>query len=369
MFFLGLLVPIAYVPNWTGQMILTGWVVLSCVLPFVLLRHTKMTLGHWLGVIFLCYATLSLCWTLNTTQAVWDLWVIAVLAGCFMLGAARDCRQLYLGLAFGIGINTLLLPIEHWWPNLIFMTNPAIPAGLFVNYDMLGESALLVSLGLMSQRLWWPLVMTLPSVLFVESRSIMLALAVVSLFAFWNAGDKRFVALCVIVGLCSGSIYTLYHINDGSVGLRLAMYMDTIDGLTRWGHGPGSFFSLYPEFASRTDTMFTRPESVHNDFLEMVFEFGVGAIPLLALVWLGLITAGPQRYVLAAWCVIAMVSFPIRIPTEGLVGMVALGSMFRGWPVAWNNRAGCRSIWDLWKLRQVRSAVPVQPIHPNPASI
>ena len=55
MFFLGLLVPIAYVPNWTGQMILTGWVVLSCVLPFVLLRHTKMTLGHWLGVIFLCY--------------------------------------------------------------------------------------------------------------------------------------------------------------------------------------------------------------------------------------------------------------------------------------------------------------------------
>ena len=180
------------------------------------------------------------------TQAVWDLWVIAVLAGCFMLGAARDCRQLYLGLAFGIGVNTLLLPIEHWWPNLIFMTNPLIPSGLFVNYDMLGESALLVSLGLMSQRLWWPLVMTIPPILFVESRSTALAIAIVSFLYCWDTGAKRFAALATIAAGCLGSIYTLYHINDGSVGLRLAMYMDTIDGLTRWCHGPGSFFSLYP---------------------------------------------------------------------------------------------------------------------------
>ena len=89
MFLLGLLLPIAYVPGYTGTDILTGWIVLSITLPFLLLSPVKMGLGHWLGLIFLSYATLGLTWAYVPTQAVWDLWLF-----CFADSIKRHCVNL-----------------------------------------------------------------------------------------------------------------------------------------------------------------------------------------------------------------------------------------------------------------------------------
>jgi hypothetical protein len=250
-----------------------------------------------------------------------------ILAGCFMLGASHDPRSLYLGAAIGVGVSTLLaIPQAFGW-TAIFALSRAHPTGLFVNPDMFGESAALVSVALIATRQWWPLILTLPPVVFTGCRSAQLACFVCAVLWLWQHYRKLSIpalAIAFIGGLA------WHHGWDGSEDLRLAMWKDTWGGLTLFGHGPGSFFALYPKFAVHTDTMFTRPESAHNDFLELVFEFGVGAIPIFTILVWGIVQSKAERYILVAFAVVALVSFPRAIPTEGLLGMVALGSVLRG---------------------------------------
>lgn len=367
MFWLGLSVPLAYIPNITGRDILTGWIVLSIVLPFFFLQRIKLGVGHYLGLAFLAYATLAILWAPIFPQAIWDLWLLYILSACFLLGASHDPRQLYLGCAIGVGVSTLMaIPQALGW-NGIFQLSQGLPAGLFVNRDMFGESAALVSVALICTRQYWPLVLTLPPIVFTGCRSAQLACFVVAVVWLWQRTVVHKSIPIIAIALLG---YVAYHHGwDGSEALRVAMWRDTIDGLTLFGHGPGSFFTLYPEFASRTDTMFTRPESAHNDFLELIFEFGLGAIPLFTLLALAAIRSRVEGYILLAFCVIAFFSFPIRIPTEGLLGMVALGVLCRGWTVAWPNRFDWRSVRDAWKRQTSSADIPLEPLHPRRARV
>lgn len=370
MFWLGLFVPVVYVPNITGWYIIDGWIVLSIFLPFFFLRRVEMGTGHWLGLVFLTYAFLSLFWVENRIQAVWDLWLLTLLAGCFMLGAQYDLRKLWLGSAFGIGVSTVVGILQLFgWHDLVFMTNPNHPTGLFVNPDMFVEAALLCSIGLITTKQYWPLIFTAPPVLgdfvgLTHSRSAMIAIFAVGFIWLWERLGWKVLPLLL---LPIGAGYVLW--NDPSVALRWHMWQDTYDGLTWFGRGPGSFFDLYPEFASRTDTMSTRPESTHNDYLELLFEFGIGTIPLFALILYGLGRRVAERYLWVAFCTIAFVSFPIRIPAEGLLGMAALGSLCRNWDLSWLHRLDWRSADWLQAICGGRKVVSLEPIHPSDARV
>lgn len=366
MFWLGLIIPISYVPLWTGHDILTGWSVLSIVLPWLFLRRVQLGIGHWLGIAFLAYATFSLLWTENHAQAVWDLWLLYLLAGCFLLGASRDPRPLYLGCALGIGISDLVaVPQAFGWQG-VFALSSAHPTGLFINPDMFGEAAALATVALIVTNQWWPLIFTVPPILFTGCRSAALACFICAVFWLWNR--YRLLSIPALAIAFLGAL-AWHHGWDGSEALRVAMWQDTLGGLTWFGHGPGSFFALYPEFANHTDTMFTRPESAHNDFLELAFEFGVGVIPLFILITFSLWTSRVDRYILLAFCAIAFVSFPIRLPTEGLLGMVALGSLCRDWSLAWSYRHLRGSVAYLWALRPSREALSLEPIHSHSAGV
>ena len=162
MFWLGLALPLVYIPGWTGYMILSGWVLLSVVLPFLLLQRIELGWAHWLGSAFLAYATASLAWTPIQVQGIWILWLLWMLAFSFCVGAIYNLAPLYRGAAYGMGIN-LILAIAQWlgWHPLL-QVNPDAPSGLLVNPNVLGETAALVSIGLATTRQYWLLVLTLP---------------------------------------------------------------------------------------------------------------------------------------------------------------------------------------------------------------
>jgi putative inorganic carbon (HCO3(-)) transporter len=101
-----------------------------------------------------------------------------------------------------------------------------------------------------------------------------------------------------------------------------------------WGHGPGSFETLWPSWeaehwargASAEQERFAAPQDhAHNDFLEWLLELGlVGAVPRLLLV-LAVLRAGRQaadargRAALAALVALAaraLVDFPLQRPAE-----------------------------------------------------
>src|ERR1700691_1263174 len=174
MFLLGLLLPLVYIPTLTGFMVLTGWCVLSCALPFFFLREVRMGPGHWLGIMFLAYACVAEAWAPIPAQGVWDLWLMGCCAGMFLLGATYDLRPLYVGLAWGIGINTVIGFAEHFgWHAIV--GDPGFD-GVFFNPDMFGETATLVTVALVASGLWRLLPLTVIPIYITRTRAGLVAL-------------------------------------------------------------------------------------------------------------------------------------------------------------------------------------------------
>lgn len=369
MFWLGLILPVSYIPLLTGKFSLTGWLILSIVLPWFFTQPLRLNVVHYLGLAFLGYATLSALWAPILQQAIYDLWITYMLAGLFLLGLTRDCRDLILGLACGVSVSTFFaIPQFFGWGG-IYQTGwgpdaawGSHMAGLFVNKDMFGEAAALVSIALLCERIYWPIPLTVPPILFTECRTAMLATcAVISLWC-WNRWRWHSALLAAPLAFAFLA-FAFRHGWDGSADLRISMWRDTISGFTFFGRGAGSFFMLFPEFAAHSDTMAMRPESVHNDYLELIFEYGIGTAPLAAILAVGASWRGPHRFTLVAFLVIAFFSFPIRMPVEGLLGMVALGSLCRDRSLAWPDWLGLRSIRDLQPLLSRRAAISMEPLH------
>ena len=359
MFLLGLILPLCYIPGVSDLDILSGWIVLSLMLPFFFLRPIRLGVAHYLGLAFLGYATLSLLWAPVWQQGIWDLWQLAILAACFCLGDRDDLPKLYKGLAIGIGINTILAICQKlgWQP--VHHNNSDYPAGLFFNPDMLGESAALVSIALYSIRNYGLLVMTLPAVFLSGGRAAILSVVMILVLEGWKR--SRVITLLIALNIVGVAYFDNHKIT--SFGERWALWQDTASGLTPFGHGAGSFFMLYPKYALRTDTMSTRPEDPHNDYLGLAFQYGLGATLVFAILGIGLVSSGPSRLVLLAFGLIAFVSFPIRIPIEGLVGMVALGRLCRTSPVDGWVSLRWRQARDAWELRTRRDCLPLESLH------
>jgi len=117
-----------------------------------------------------------------------------------------------------------------------------------------------------------------------------------------------------------------------SLGQRLGLWQDTIYGLTFWGHGIGSYYLTFPEYAEHINTLVSRPENAHNDYLEYIYELGIGTIPLAYLVgiaWRG--NSGPERYMLVGQLAISAFGFPIHMPMGQFMAALILGSCCGGW--------------------------------------
>src|SRR5262250_2987174 len=99
MYVLGFLLSMCYIPGWTGAAVITGWPLLSLLLPlFFVQQKVEMGLGHWLGLIFLTYAITALAWAPVWQQGVWDVWLLSILAGSFALGQGGDLYKLWIGM-------------------------------------------------------------------------------------------------------------------------------------------------------------------------------------------------------------------------------------------------------------------------------
>lgn len=366
---LGAILTAAYVPGWTDAAILSGWIVLSIMLPFYLFDRIEMGPAHWLGLIFLAYATLSILWAPVWQQAIWDLWLTWACAFAFCLGAQRYSLKVWVGMALGLTV-CLGFAIAQWFgAKVIFANNNGTYAGTYVNPDMFGETACLISIALIATRCYWPLVFTLPPIYLTQSRTVYVAYAAAIALAAWDRWRWIAVVPVVILTLGVGWFVTSntpqrVHATD-AIAERFAIWRDTIDGTTWAGRGAGSFYMLYPEFAKRTDTMYTRPEDPHNEFLNLAFQYGLGALPVLAVLGIGLFAPGPERYILAGWLAIAFFSFPARIPTEAFVGMVALGRLCRAGNLAWVYELLGRSRSYRWPLVHRSQDRALESLHPH----
>lgn len=340
----GFLLATCFIPAWTGAAIPTGWVLLSCTLPFLLWRRVELSYEHALGAAFLGYVALSLIWAPVREQGIWDLWNLSILAAAFVFGAVQaNSSKLYTGLAIGVGISTIFAIAQlYWdWQGLFQFYRPA---GLFVNPGVYGEICALVLIALIASRCYWSTLAVAPGIYLSGSRTAVLACVAAALVATWDhfpalgANRSRLwknpavlsTALVLVLGSALVVRSTLIREPNWwtSPAERLIIWQDTIQGLTLIGRGAGSFLITYPAFANHADTMATRPEHAHSDILELIYDYGFGVAPLALLVVLALRSSvAPERYILIGFLTLCAISFPMRIPILGFLGAFALGRL------------------------------------------
>lgn len=367
MFLYGFILAICYIPGVTGFALPTGWLVLSMTLPFILRREMIRCLNP-----FLLWTILGLAWTMIWQQGVYDLWKLTLLSGVFVLGQTRsDVTPLLCGMAAGLLVSTVVAIFQlmgyHPLPSIYIP-----PSGLFFNPNVYGEIACLLTLYFLASGAWVWVIVSIPGVFLSQSRTALFTLAALGgLWAWrrWPIAGPLAIFLTLLILLPSVTAKP-----GAGFPYRITIWQNTIDGLTFWGRGPGSFLTTYPAFASRTDSAASREEDAHNDFLQIAYQYGVPGIaillPLVALALWG--PLGPDRYLLLAFLAIAAFNFPLQIPIEAFLGALTLGRLCPR-----RSLAGAGGLLRRWALRGRMAlsqpypnrnrglSIPMEPIPPH----
>lgn len=321
MFYLGLLLPVCFFPGITGASIPTQWVVLSCLLPLSLWKKGPLTPFHWLGAIFLAWAVLACAWSADHFQNVWGLWILGIGAGLFWLGSTLDSpRDLYRGLALGLTASSVvaILQANGLWHLMNFS---GVPSGLLFNSMYLGEATALCIIALASERLWWYIPGLVPALALSHSRGAWLALGL-GLAATWF----RRPLWLLVAALAIGVTITI-HPSPSDIQ-RLQIWSIAWSFASWLGIGPGMFYDI----VYIANGSIVLPEYAHNDYLQLIVEYGIGALPALAC-WV-LVLAQTQATgwpIFASFSAMALWSFPSQMPLTLVFGAVAAGGVARGW--------------------------------------
>lgn len=310
---------IAYWPGLIGAATAPRWAALALGLAalawFIEFRPRR---EHLLLAGTLGYAALSLGWAADPAGGVDALCHLALFLLAVLLGMAIvDLAPAFI--AAGLACLVML-------PWVLVQAVNGVPAtGLFLNRDSLAQFAALAALGLAPgrrQSLAWP-------ALFCLGFSFSLGGAI-ALLTGWIAGQWRqtpgairWVAAVMVVaggGLLLALEPTIWL---NSILPRFAIWRAATAGLSWQGAGIGGFTAAYPGWFY-----------AHNDLLQLGYELGLGAAPLVllaALAWRrsrpdrdGLPELDSERAVLAGFVAEGLIGFPLFSPATALLaGLVA----------------------------------------------
>lgn len=319
---LSFLITILFVPGISGAATAPRWALLALVVPWCLPRP-RWTAGHLAAVLLLLWCLASLGWTEDVNGGL--LWCLhlALLVGVFFIGAEQgSLKPVWIGAGLALIPSWLMSIAQIYGHGVIHLERFG---GLFINPNFMAEAAALVVVGLLVERVYWLIPLVLPALVMPMSRGALLAAVVASVA--WSRSRVAYALLAV--ALIGGSLTLWSGYRVGGVEERLAIWTDTIQGMKPFGHGAGSFYLTYPEYAKRTNTFVSRPDHAHNDWLEAIYDLGLGSLVLVALaaiVWASG-RAHRARFVALAFAVEAMFEFPLHMPVTAFIAALVAGHL------------------------------------------
>lgn len=306
MLWLGLAISVASVPGWTSVTIPAGWAALSAFLPGATLwRGGTFSPLHLLLTLFCVWAIIG-SFGVDGPNALLRLWQYGLFALAFHLGSTlTSLRKIWIGLAIGGSISSAIGVIQWITPDLPIMTfSLTAQSGLHYNPVMQGLFLSVLVVALASEGLWLWCLPLLPGILLAQSRGAYFVAIAGVVLVKWR---QPLLALCF--GLATILYATLQH-SPHDVE-RMQIWISSWFQLTLWGRGTGSFTDLW----LLVDTVALHPENVHNDYLQLLYEHGVGAAPFLIL-WAASLSVTSARSwpPSAALAIFACFSFPLYAP-------------------------------------------------------
>lgn len=334
MFYLGLLLPVCFVPGYIGAIIPTQWVVLSMILPLGLWRSGVFIPATWAGLAILAWSAISITWAPNAYDAGFGLWLACIWALAFWFGTTiNDFRPLWRGLAVGMTINSAVVISQALGYRPVLGEGNA---GLMFNSTLLGCSAVLVIIALVSQRQWHYIPGILPAFFLAHSRGAFLVLALTLLTRWLRV---RYI-LCAMALAAVILVLTLNDFTSDSDKIRLTIWGSTIRSLNLWGHGIGSF-STYLIYSDRM----LYPERVHNDYLQLWFELGPMALAVYFAYFMVLRQRTSDHWpIFFAFTLFGLFYFPLWAPIPAFMACVVAGAMLRDRYLDWFARVHGRYV-------------------------
>lgn len=252
-----------------------------------------------LGLLLMAYASATATSWFSLSQ----LWSLAT---AYVVGyLVRDLRTFWGFIIAVLGVWFLisgLLPFE-------------------LNRNALGAAFVLALAAGIIYEYWFGAALMAAGVITTQSRTALAAMSMVALVSMWR--ESKVIAACGALILLV-LIFTFSEGRGASIAARLGIWQDTLNHLTIWGHGWGSFPQAYAEFPVRTNMTLELAPAAYNDYLQLLFELGVGSALAWALVLFSLEGERP-KLILLAFATLSMGFFPLYTPIVGHLGMLALG--------------------------------------------
>jgi hypothetical protein len=363
MFLLGLIAPICFIPGVLGAMIPTQWALFSIVLPLSLWREGAFGPAYWAGLAVLAWSAISLLWVPNGYDGLYGFWLLSICGLAFWMGSTiLDFDPLLKGLALGLSVNAAIALAQVFgFQGVPFLERPS---GLFYNPTVLSAICALVIIALWSHSLYLWSLGPIAGLIFSGSRGGFFVLGIVLL----SRMTRWYIAIpCAIIAIA------IMSINPSSTDiLRLMNWGITLRQLNLWGHGIGSFttyFYFNPTEHYPHAIALIHPGFAHNDFLQLWFELGIGALPIYAIYLLCLTRIDSHWHpTFVGLTTLSLFYFPLYCPIIAFLGCIAAGRIVGDWHVARRQCHYGRSIRPLWPAQwQPRFRLPwSQPVPTEP---
>lgn len=320
---------VIFVAGWTGATIQTGWAFMSLTLPFMIWRGPALPWPlQTLGLLAVTYAIASVSWADTPVFAIYGLWLHACVALAFIYGYKLTSLDATMrGFALGFSISSLLC-IAQWlgW-NPIVQFLDAKPAGLFFNPSLAGLGFGLIILWLMLRRQWLYIPALLPGLALNDTRSIWVGLAGTAWV--WAVTKHRYMAFTAIPIAVALALYILNPSTNDSI--RVQLWSVIYNQLTWLGHGPG--IMIYA--LTKINGSFFRPEYAHNEYLNLIIQYGIGSVFAIVLALLPLTSKrSPEWYVYVTFLIVGIYSFALNSAPLAAIGAILAGHLSRDWSVA-----------------------------------
>jgi len=304
----------AYMPRWWAIAILLP--LASDLDPRVLPRDVGLLLAGGLA-----WAAASLAWTPIPAEGAMDLLFLILLA--LALVAAADAEDLSPALAaFGWGIAASSVLAALQFAGVPTGLPHAGPAGLFMNSEILAETAAPIFVWAAWERRWALAAFLAVPVALCESRVAILAVAA---GALWAASVPARVKAFIMAAVALPAAATVFALGLGktvSAFDRVLLWTTGALHVTPWGRGIGWWPVAFPG---------PMQEYAHSDALQLVVELGVGGL-LLAAVPAMILLKGrkddvARRAALVAMLAEAAISFPLHVPASGFLAALLAGGL------------------------------------------
>lgn len=266
---------------------------------------------------------------------------VALTCGCgFVLYTAASASWLGLALLASLVLACLVgYCIDDAWPLWAAYTMFAFaafavfmihPYDVYANGNYIGCILAMALAGCLACRFYICVPVLGLMLLITQSRGAIFAGATALFMSLW----RRFPTMAFTL-VAMAVVFALAQPKDaGSLWARMGIWQDTLNHLTLWGSGFGSFADAYAAFTFRTNMTGVLAPHAYNDVLELIFELGIGAIFLwvaIIAVWEDSLPA--DRLICLTFFVLGLTFFPLWIPLVGHAFAFTLGRM------AWNKRS------------------------------